>query len=72
MDYSPPCKFPGKNTGVGCHFLLWGNLPDPGMETASLASPALAGGFFTSGTTWEAPKLDKAGNVILTAKRRRN
>ena len=24
-----------------------GDLPDPGMELASLASPALAGGFFT-------------------------
>ena len=25
-----------------------GDLPDPGIETASLASPALAGGFFTT------------------------
>ena len=24
-------RFPGKNTGVGCHFLLQG-LPNPGME----------------------------------------
>ena len=39
---------PGKNTGVGCHFLLQGNLPDPGIEPASLVSPALTGGFFTS------------------------
>ena len=23
--------FPGKNSGVGCHFLLQGNLPSPGM-----------------------------------------
>ena len=30
-----------------------GDLPDPGIEPASLASLALAGGFFT--TTWEAP-----------------
>ena len=30
-----------------------GDLPDPGMEAASLASPALAGGFFTTCTTWE-------------------
>ena len=34
-----------------------GNLPDPGIEPASLASPALAGGFFTTSTTWEAPLL---------------
>ena len=72
MDYSPPQKFPGENTGVGCHFLPWGNLPDPGMETLSLVSPALAGGFFTSSTPWEAPKLDKAGNAILTAEKRLN
>ena len=24
--------FPGKNTGMGCHFLLQGGLPDPGIE----------------------------------------
>ena len=22
----------GKNSGVGCHSLLWGNLPDPGIK----------------------------------------
>ena len=27
--------FPGKNTGVGCHFLLQGNLPNPGIEPTS-------------------------------------
>ena len=31
-----------------------GDLPDPGIEPASLMSPALAGGFFTAGATWEA------------------
>ena len=29
-----------------------GRLPDPGIETASLVSPALAGGFFTTSATW--------------------
>ena len=24
--------FPGKNTGVGCHFLLQGDLPDAGIK----------------------------------------
>ena len=38
--------FSGKNTGVGCHFLLQGNLPDPGIKPAFPWSPALAGGFF--------------------------
>ena len=32
-----------------------GDLPNPGMEPTSLTSPTLAGGFFTTGTTWEAP-----------------
>ena len=44
--------------------LLWpppGDHPDPEIEpaspvsSASLVSPALAGGFFTTNTTWEAP-----------------
>ena len=30
-----------------------GNLPDPGIEPASLTFPALAGGFFATSTTWE-------------------
>ena len=30
-------------------------IPDPGIEPVSLASPALAGEFFTTNTTWEAP-----------------
>ena len=36
---------PGKNTGVGCHFLLQGNLPDPGIEPRS---PALQADALTS------------------------
>ena len=31
-----------------------GDLPDPGNEPASLISPELAGGLFTTSTTWEA------------------
>ena len=30
------------------------DLPDPGIEPASLTSPALAGGFFTTSATWKA------------------
>ena len=30
------------------------NLPDPGIKPMSFMSPALAGGFFTTSTTWEA------------------
>ena len=31
------------------------DLSDPGIESVSLTSPALAGEFFTATTTWEAP-----------------
>ena len=30
-------------------------LPNPGIKPVSLTSPALAGGFFTTSTTWETP-----------------
>ena len=33
-----------KNTGVGCHFLLPGDLPNPGIEPACIS--CIAGGFF--------------------------
>ena len=45
-----PQDSPGRNTGVGSHFLLQGGLPDPGTEPQSAA---LAGGFLT--TILEAP-----------------
>ena len=60
MDCSPP--------GSPVHGILqvrileWlagpppGGLPDPGIELASLISSALAGKFFTTSTTWEAPQ----------------
>ena len=32
-----------------------GDLPDPRIEPMSLMIPALAGGFFTTSTTWEVP-----------------
>ena len=48
-----PWDSPRKNTGVGCQFLLQGNLPDPGIKPWSLKSPALASGFFTNSATWE-------------------
>ena len=34
-----------------------GNLPDPGIKSMSLTSPALAGRFFTTSTIWEAWNL---------------
>ena len=38
-------------SGLPCP--LPGDLPDPGIEPASLMSPALTGEFFTTSTTWE-------------------
>ena len=32
--------FPGKSASVGCHFLLQGDLPDPGIEPGSPALEA--------------------------------
>ena len=58
MDYSPP--------DFSLHGILqarkleWVAMPfsrgssQPGIEPMSLTSPALAGGFFTTSTTWEA------------------
>ena len=41
MDCSPPGSsvhgvFPGKNTGVGCHFLLQGIIPTQGLNLGLL------------------------------------
>ena len=49
-----PWDFPGKNTGVSCHFLFQGIFPIQGLNP-HLLSPALEGWFFSTSTTWEAP-----------------
>ena len=66
MDCSPPMLFcpwdsPGKNIGVGCHVLLQGIFLTQGSNP-HLMSPALAGGFFTCSSTWEA---QERGNVLV-------
>ena len=45
VDFRPPSLFclwvsPGKNTTVGCHLLLQGDLPDPGIKPGSPALQA--------------------------------
>ena len=35
------------------------DLPDPGIQPASLTSPALASRFFSTSTTWEAPAVSQ-------------
>ena len=42
----------------GLPFCLPGDLPDPGIELASLAPPALAGGFFYHRATWPKSSLE--------------
>ena len=48
----------------GVPFPTPGDLPNPGIEPMSLVSPALAGEFFITSTTWEAPKNHIVGDFI--------
>ena len=47
-------EFSRREYWSGLPFPPPGDLPDPGIDPESLASPALAGGFFSTGATWEA------------------
>ena len=49
-----PWDSPGKNTGVGCCFILQGIFPNRGSNLCLFMSPSLAGEFFTCSTSWEA------------------
>ena len=53
-------NFPGHNTGSGLPFPPPGSLPDPGIKPASLESPALASGFFTTSATWD---VEEVGSI---------
>ena len=56
------CSLPGSSVHEILQARIWSglscpppwDLPDPRIEAASLMSPALTGGFFTTSTTWEA------------------
>ena len=41
-----------------------GDLPDPGIKPASLRSPVLAGGFFTTSAAWEAHSKGRSSLII--------
>ena len=63
MDHSPQDSSvhgdsSGKNTGVSCCALLQGIFLTQGSNPLSLKSLVLAGGFFTTSTTWEARVYD--------------
>ena len=48
-----PSGFSRQESWSGLPFPTPGDLPDPGIQPMSLASPALAGGFFTPSATSE-------------------
>ena len=52
LEYGILClwNFPGKNTGVGCHFPLQGVFPTQGLNHVSCT---LVGGFLTTGVIWK-------------------
>ena len=52
---APPCTgFSRQEYWSGLPYSPPGDLPDPGIKTASLISAALAGVFFSTSATWEA------------------
>ena len=61
-----PWDSSGKNTGVGCHFFLRGNLPDLGIEPESPPSRALAGRFFTTESPGK-PITSDSSDQFMTA-----
>ena len=51
---TPLClESPGQEYWSGLPLPIPGDLSDPGIEPASLGSPASAGGFLTTNATWE-------------------
>ena len=77
MDCSPPgssAGFSSKNLMGFSRQEYWsglpcpppGALPDPGIELASLMSPALAGAFFTTSATWKAQDHHTSSLICLT------
>ena len=53
LQAPPSMGFSRQEYWSGLPFLPPGDLPDPGIEPMSLASPTLAGGFFTTSIIWE-------------------
>ena len=60
--------FPRQEYWGGLSFPPPGDLPNPGIESMPFLSPALADGFFTIDTTWEAARwgLSQYHNVLIT------
>ena len=63
-----PMGFSRQEYWRGLSFPSPGDLPDPGIKPASLVSPALAGGLFTTSATWESvtfPSGNKIGWIFF-------
>ena len=68
------CSLPGSSVWGFSRQEYWsglrcappGDLPNPGMEPLSQASPALAGGFLTISDTWEASVSHMFKMLILS------
>ena len=60
-----PVGFSRQEYWSGVSFTTLGDLSDPGIRPTSLASPALAGRFFTSSATWEAQRWDGEINIYI-------
>ena len=61
--------FPGKNTGVGCHFFLQGIFLNQRSTSCLFSSPSLVGGFFNTaplGKPLECPPLNSWWLRILS------
>ena len=62
---APLCMgFPKQEYWSGLPCPSPGDLPDPGIKPSSLTSPAFAGRFFTSSTTWEAQECATNLNTV--------
>ena len=83
MDGSPPDSyvhgiFPGKNTGVGGHFLLQGTFLTQGLDLCLVEVSCIAGKFFTTEPLWKMgtlqntwiQKLILPGNTLLASTQR--
>ena len=64
LPSSCPWDSPGQEYWNGLPCPPPGDLPNPEIEPASLTSPTLAGGFFTTSATWEAHMHLKEGYII--------
>ena len=58
-----PMEFSRREYWSGVPFPPPGGFLDLGIKLVSFGSPALAGGFFTTGATWEVPNKNKSSKI---------